>query len=184
MIANNSSKGGLSSRHFTVQVSYTDSFGKKHTEIFTNSFRIGRATECEICIADPVVSRRHAEVVLLADRWWLVDEGSANGIFVDNMRVDRVPLEGETRVQLGEGGPELLIQVDYPREEGREKEDPLTVTQYQQRYFSGEDDGEAGEHTMMVREAFGRVQKKQKRKYGSIIAVVALLFVIAGSIAV
>lgn len=180
----NSTNGVTHGRQASLQLTFTNSQGRKETKELSGSFRIGRAVECEICIADPVVSRKHAEVVLLADRWWLVDEGSANGVFVDDRRINRLELEGDIRVQLGEGGPWLLIQVDYPCEAGDEKEDPLTVTQYQKRYFDDEGTEEAGEHTMMMRQAYKRVQKKQKRRYGSVIAVVVLLFVMAGSVAV
>lgn len=49
------------------------------------------------------------------------------------------------------------------------------------RYFDPTDDGPAGEHTMMIRQAYKSVQKKQKRKYGGVIvAVVVLLLLTAG----
>ncbi|WP_163337201.1 transglycosylase SLT domain-containing protein [Desulfopila sp. IMCC35008] len=179
-----STNGSTHGRQVSLQLTFTNAQGRQETKVLSRSFRIGRAAECEICIADPVVSRKHAEVVLLADRWWLVDEGSANGLFVNDRRINRLELEGDIRVQLGEGGPGLLIQVSYPRETAAEKEDPLTVTQYQKRYFDDDGEEEAGEHTMMMRQAYKRVQKKQKKRYGSIIAVVTLLFVLAGSVAV
>ncbi|MEE4313716.1 MAG: FHA domain-containing protein [Desulfofustis sp.] len=167
-----------------IYISYKDQSGNLRTEVFTRSFRVGRAPECEICLADSVVSRKHAEFVLLADRWWVIDEGSANGVYIGNQRVDRHELVEDARLELGKGGPELHVHVDYPRPARKEQEDPLTVTQYQQRYFSDGPEDEAGEHTMMVRQAFGRVQRRQKRKYGAIIAAVALLFVISGTVAV
>ena len=88
----------------TVHISYRDQDGKQQSELYTSSFRIGRGPECDVCIPDPVVSRKHVEVVFLADSWWLVDDGSANGTFVggamilDGLRPDEHP----THFSIGE----------------------------------------------------------------------------------
>ena len=174
----------MSNNQPKLHVSYKDSTGRRKTELFTGSLRIGRGDECDILIAESVVSRKHLELVFMGDSWWAVDGGSANGTYVGGEKIDRYELPGDVNLELGRGGPVVTVHIELPEPVEEEKEDPLTVTQYQKRYFSDGDDEEAGEHTMMVRQAFSRVQKKQKRKYGSIIAVVACLFVIAGSVAV
>ncbi len=165
-----------------LYISYIDQTGRQQSKLFASSFRIGRGDDCDIVIHDQVVSRKHAELVYLADSWWLIDRGSANGTYIDGKKIDRVPLTGDMQFELGRGGPVLSVHIEQPQPEN-EPEDPLTVTQYQRRYF-GDDDGDAGEHTMMVRQAFNRVQKKQKRKYGLIVAITTCLFVAAGSVAV
>jgi DNA-binding winged helix-turn-helix (wHTH) protein len=45
---------------------------------------IGRGAENDIVLPDPhkKVSRRHSVIEREGDRWWLIDEGSANGTFV------------------------------------------------------------------------------------------------------
>jgi membrane-bound lytic murein transglycosylase D len=166
-----------------LQIFYQDATDKQRSELFIDSLRIGRGDDCEIVISDSVVSRRHVELVFMADSWWVIDDGSANGTYINGEKIDRVPLTGDVQLELGRGGPVVSIHIDQPQEEEKDQEDPLTVTQYQKRYFSDDDD-DAGEHTMMVRQAFNRVQKKQKKKYGRIIASIAFLFVIAGSVAV
>lgn len=154
-------------------------------DLFSSSFRIGRDPSCAIQIDDPVVSRRHAEVVLLGDTWWLRDTNSANGIFVGGKKVDRLEIHGRVAVELGRGGPSLTLTVEEPPPKPNiDGQDPLSMTHYQKHYFGENGDKEAGEHTMMVRRAFAQVQKKQKKKYWSIIAVVLCLFVVAGSFAV
>ncbi len=159
--------------------------GRVAKRSFTTAFRIGRDPECDIHINDPVVSRQHAEVVLLADTWWLQDCNSANGIFVDGQRVDRMPLRGQLRGELGKGGPLLILSIDKPHPQPPEnKEDPLTMTHYRDHYFSGEENEKAGEHTIMVRRAFAQVQKKQRKTYGLIIGLVACLLLVAVSVAV
>ncbi|MCI5209711.1 MAG: FHA domain-containing protein, partial [Candidatus Electrothrix sp. ATG2] len=160
--------------------------GQCHEQRFTDSFRIGRDPACELHIPDPVVSRQHAEVILLADTWWVQDCNSANGIVVNGQQVTRAAITAGTRVELGRGGPFLTLSVYQPRMEQPDEvaEDTMSMTHYRDHYFSDKDDGEAGEHTMMVRRAFAQVKKKQEKKYGAIIAVVVCLFIVAGSVAV
>jgi DNA-binding winged helix-turn-helix (wHTH) protein len=45
---------------------------------------IGRSTDNDIVLPDPhkKVSRHHSAIEREGDRWWLIDEGSANGTFV------------------------------------------------------------------------------------------------------
>jgi len=148
---------------------------------FSEPFRIGRSEECEVRITDGVVSRHHAEVLLVGGKWWLCDLSSGNGTYVDGQRVERVPLGKETRVGLGMDGP--LLCLSYQEVAEQSEEDRFTVTHYVKHYFDDSDDGQAGEHTMMVRRAFDKVQKKQKRKYAGIISVVVCLFLAAGAYA-
>ncbi len=173
------------SKPSTVLASATWSSGQFAERTFSCSFRIGRDPTSDIHIADPVVSRHHAKVVLQDDKWWIYDCNSANGIFVDRKQVNRFPIDKQTRVELGKNGPCLNLSVKQAITEPLEpEEDPLSMTHYRDHYFSGQNDGEAGEHTMMVRRAFAQVQKKQKRKYGTIISLVVCLFLIASSVAI
>ena len=49
---------------------------------------LGRLPECELAVADPNVSRRHAEVRRGPDNTWLVaDLGSTNGTKVNGLRI-------------------------------------------------------------------------------------------------
>jgi pSer/pThr/pTyr-binding forkhead associated (FHA) protein len=48
---------------------------------------IGRHEDNKIILADPQVSRHHAEIVMQGGRWVLSDLGSANGSFVNGQRV-------------------------------------------------------------------------------------------------
>ena len=47
------------------------------------TFLIGRNHDCDLTLDDPGVSRRHAEVVVIADgRYYLTDRNSTRGTFV------------------------------------------------------------------------------------------------------
>ena len=47
---------------------------------------IGRAPEVDIVLADPSVSRRHAQLRAYDGAWWVDDLGSANGVRIDGRR--------------------------------------------------------------------------------------------------
>jgi membrane-bound lytic murein transglycosylase D len=152
---------------------------------FTDSFSIGRDEDCEVQVKDSSVSRVHAEVYFSEGRWWIRDLNSANGILVDGKRVDRLPLLRPTQIELGADGPVLSLElkeitgsITIPA-----KKDP-SITQYVKQYFSESSGKDAGEHTMYIRKAFERVQKKQKGKYFIIIGAAAVLLLIAGTVVV
>ena len=64
---------------------------------------IGRASDCTIPIKDRYLSRRHAEIVPVNGSWMLKDCGSANGTFLNGMRVDRDrQLHTGDRIRLGD----------------------------------------------------------------------------------
>ena len=52
-------------------------------------------------MADPNVSRRHAEIRREDGAYWIVDLGSTNGVEVNGKRVERARLEHDDLVVLG-----------------------------------------------------------------------------------
>jgi hypothetical protein len=62
---------------------------------------IGRSRECDIVMADPNVSRQHAELRREGDGWSIADLGSTNGIKVNGRRVEHAPLREGDRITLG-----------------------------------------------------------------------------------
>ena len=71
---------------------------------------LGRSRECEVVIADPNVSRRHAELRQDGGRWVIADLGSTNGVKVNGRRVDRAELDPGDRITLGV--TELTFELD------------------------------------------------------------------------
>ena len=61
-------------------------------EVTRESILIGRDPACEIVLTDGSVSRKHARIEQRDDAWFVVDQGSANGTFVDNERVTETAL--------------------------------------------------------------------------------------------
>lgn len=179
--------------------------------LFVRDFTIGRDDRCDVQVDSTRVSRVHTRVVFEEGRWWVVDDGSTNGTYLNGERIDRAPLAAEAELQLGETGPVLRLTVPDPGAEAdsspktrrngsttraeRTAEasgSPPTpepngapppggsVTRYVQRYFE-DDDRPAGAHTQMLRQAYQRVQQRDRRRYvWGLAAVGVLCLMLAG----
>lgn len=160
---------------------------------FQAAFRIGRGDDCELQIQDSHVSRQHVAVAHANGQWWIRDLGSSNGIFANGQRVDTAAIGQGLQVRLGVQGPFVVFEVEQPQSTplGRMPAAPgppagasetMVMASYAEKYFAEDKAGEAvGERTMMIRKAFHKVQKKQKRKYGWIVgAVGAVALAVAG----
>jgi cytochrome P450 / NADPH-cytochrome P450 reductase len=77
------------------------------------SYLVGRDPECDIVITDARVSWQHAVLRLEDGRWVLADNGSTNGTYAGDQRVDRIEINTECLVRLGHpaDGPVLSCTV-------------------------------------------------------------------------
>jgi phosphoserine phosphatase RsbU/P len=64
-------------------------------------FTVGRKVEKDLAIADPRVSRDHALIVSESGRFFVEDQGSKHGTFVNGERVQRRALERNDRLEFG-----------------------------------------------------------------------------------
>ena len=167
-----------------ITVTIEEDKAEKTEFSFTNSFQIGRGTECDVRIKDDVVSRHHAEIRFEEGQWRIYDLKSANGILVDGEQVEQAPLQNNTRIRLGQIGPLLSVSIEKIKPAEKVKVDRHSLARYTTHYFGDADDADIGEHTMMVRRAFAKIQNKQKKKYAGIIAIFALMFMVAGTYAI
>lgn len=150
--------------------------------------------------SDAGVAPQHVQLMFDGILWWARDLGTPNGTYVNGTRVHFVPLPEQARVELGRGGPLLVIRVD----EEERTPDPTAVmpppaearpaavsapvptprvsseTQIIQRYMQRSGEGGAGRETMLFRRAFARVQRQSSRRYRIVIGVVALALLGAG----
>jgi len=155
---------------------------------FSRPFQIGRERDCDVRIEDAHVSRRHVVVSFGNGHWRLRDQQSGNGMFVDGERVDSASIDTSLEVRLGADGPRIVMEVAAaaavsarPPEPPRAAGETMIVAE---RYFGSTDDDEpVGGRTLMIRKAFHRVQKRQKRLYLAIIAAVTLAAVVAAAYA-
>ena len=63
--------------------------------------RIGRSPDCDIFLDEVTVSRNHAVLVEREGHFFVEDQGSLNGTFVNRRRIDRAPLEEGDELQVG-----------------------------------------------------------------------------------
>lgn len=79
------------------------------------SFVLGRQRGSDLVVRDSRASRRHAELTpVRPGRWRLRDLGSANGTYVDGLKVDETELQGGEDVKIGD--IVMSVTVTGPRE--------------------------------------------------------------------
>jgi pSer/pThr/pTyr-binding forkhead associated (FHA) protein len=62
---------------------------------------IGRSPDCEIFLDDVTVSRQHALLLERDGRFFIQDEGSLNGTFLNRRRIESAPIEDGDEIQIG-----------------------------------------------------------------------------------
>jgi pSer/pThr/pTyr-binding forkhead associated (FHA) protein len=62
---------------------------------------IGRSPECEIFLDDVTVSRRHAVLFEQKGSFFIQDEGSLNGTFLNRHRIESAEIEDGDELQIG-----------------------------------------------------------------------------------
>jgi serine phosphatase RsbU (regulator of sigma subunit) len=78
-------------------------------------FSIGRKPGNDLVLPDPRVSREHALITVEGDEYWLVDEGSKHGTFVNGQKVGRYRLRPNDRIELGtREGLHLIFGPEHP----------------------------------------------------------------------
>jgi serine phosphatase RsbU (regulator of sigma subunit) len=74
---------------------------QKNIVLNRTPFSVGRKVDKDLVIADPRVSRDHALIMLEEDGFYLVDQGSKHGTFVNGERIQRQKLERNDRLEFG-----------------------------------------------------------------------------------
>ena len=88
---------------------------------------IGRDLRADVRVAHPLVSRAHIVLRFDRGRWVAIDNGSLNGVFVDNRRVPSVDVRDGQSINLGNpDGPRLTFEVG--RHEGAVGRPPQTTS--------------------------------------------------------
>ena len=62
---------------------------------------IGRSPDCEVFLDDVTVSRKHAALVEESGAFYVEDQGSLNGTFVNRKRIERSQIEDGDELQVG-----------------------------------------------------------------------------------
>ncbi|HAA72467.1 MAG TPA: hypothetical protein DCE55_25235, partial [Planctomycetaceae bacterium] len=63
---------------------------------------LGRGAACGLVLVAPSISRTHAEIYCDGEDWWLVDNDSQNGTFLDGHKIAKGRLSCGSRIRIGE----------------------------------------------------------------------------------
>ncbi len=62
---------------------------------------VGRDPSCEVVVSDGSVSRRHSRLEMRGGEWWVVDQGSANGTYVNSLKIAEAALKNGQELRFG-----------------------------------------------------------------------------------
>jgi pSer/pThr/pTyr-binding forkhead associated (FHA) protein len=93
-------------------------------ELAVGDFVIGRSTECQLSVDDPLVSRRHAMMRITRDTVTMQDLGSRNGVLVNGVKIEvERPLVAGDKISIGSQEMQLLSAEDAFQNVERANED-------------------------------------------------------------
>lgn len=98
---------------------------KHDLELFPGTFVIGRSAECQLSLDDPLVSRRHALLLVGDEDVSVEDAGSRNGVMVNGQRITaRARLRDGDKITIGAQEMTLAVMDEaVPRRVGHTQRD-------------------------------------------------------------
>jgi len=94
-------------------------------EVTRDGSVVGRDPSCDIVVTDGSVSRRHAHLELRSGVWHVVDQGSANGTYLNSLRVADTALKQGQELRFGA----LAFRVDIVEDPEATVASPLLRTE-------------------------------------------------------
>ena len=82
-------------------------------EAVGDSVLVGRDPACDVVLPDGSVSRRHARLERRGEDWAIIDQGSANGTFLDNQRTAEAILHHGQSLRVGS----VVLRVEIENDE-------------------------------------------------------------------
>lgn len=87
----------------SLEVIKSEYVGEGRVYPLTDLTTIGRSTETDIVLRDPLVSHEHSRIVKKRDEWFIMDLGSTNGTFIGrDMITEPTPLKNGLKIKIGE----------------------------------------------------------------------------------
>lgn len=84
---------------------------------------VGREASCDLFLDHASISRLHARIERRDDGWWVVDEGSTNGTFLESRKVREAVIHPGEKIQFGM----LVFDVQVASDRPRPDEEPTRV---------------------------------------------------------
>jgi hypothetical protein len=70
-------------------------------DVVKDQSMVGRDPSCEVVVEEGSVSRRHARLEKRGGAWWVVDQGSANGTYLNSLKVAEQALRNGQELRFG-----------------------------------------------------------------------------------
>ena len=70
-------------------------------DVVKDQTMVGRDPSCEVVVTDGSVSRRHARLEKRGGAWWVVDQGSANGTYINSLKIAEQALKNNQELRFG-----------------------------------------------------------------------------------
>jgi pSer/pThr/pTyr-binding forkhead associated (FHA) protein len=87
----------------SLEVIKSEYVGEGRAYPLTDLTTIGRSTETDIVLRDPLVSHEHSRIVKKRDEWYIMDLGSTNGTYVGKeMITEPALLKNGLKIKIGE----------------------------------------------------------------------------------
>ncbi|HSD29654.1 MAG TPA: FHA domain-containing protein [Vicinamibacteria bacterium] len=94
-------------------------------DVVKDQSMVGREPSCEIVVSDGSVSRRHARLEKRGGAWWVVDQGSANGTYLNSLKVAEQVIKNNQELRFGalafrvelREDPEATVSAPIPRDD-------------------------------------------------------------------
>ena len=110
------SASAISPRTVAPSLLYVQGAEQRTIELEHTPFTIGRKTDKDLVIADSRVSRDHAQIVSEDGEFWVLDQGSRHGTYVNGIKRDRHKLQRNDRVDFGaRDGAYVVFSPDHPQ---------------------------------------------------------------------
>ncbi len=90
------------SNHMEVKLIFNQ--GDANTQEFVIEkpmITIGKGSDCDVELNDKSVSRKHAVIKTIGAKYFLIDQGSSNGTFVNGERITEYELSSDDVIQIG-----------------------------------------------------------------------------------
>jgi len=99
-----------SSPHSLPQLVFVNGSDQRSIALEHVPFTIGRKPDKDLMITDSRVSRDHAVIQTEGNDFWIVDENTTGGTFINGEQITRKKLNSDDRVEFGtKGGPCLVF---------------------------------------------------------------------------
>ena len=132
---------------------------------------IGRRSDCQVFVPDMKVSRQHARIHRITNRWMIEDLGSNNGTYVNGSRIQHHELRDHDLIRIA--GNRILVEAVATQNLGPEQDPGVTIVDLANpRIYRGpaDDDEPPRNKRQTDPDLIGRI-KLQERKLAALTAI-------------